>query len=215
MKIYKETVSDLLWETLLKLMDLAELNPFRLVGGTALSLKLGHRISIDIDLFTDAEYSTIDFDKIDELLEKNFAYIQVSFSGNNSFGKSYYIGQNSTDLVKLDMFYTDPFIFPPKIVDGIRFAHMNDIVAMKLEAIGNAGRKKDFWDLHELLDQYTLQEIFTIHQQRYPYSYSKEELIKKMGDFRNADQDFEPICLKNKYWELIKLDIEEAIQHLT
>ncbi|MCG9898690.1 MAG: nucleotidyl transferase AbiEii/AbiGii toxin family protein [Hydrotalea sp.] len=44
-------------------------DPFRLVGGTALSLYFGHRMSVDIDLFTDAPYGTIDFDKIESWLK--------------------------------------------------------------------------------------------------------------------------------------------------
>ncbi len=59
--IFKNTVSDLLWETLTQLMNWEELSTFRLVGGTALSLQIGHRMSVDIDLFTDAEYGSIDF----------------------------------------------------------------------------------------------------------------------------------------------------------
>lgn len=72
MDIYKNTVSELLWEVLLKLMTLDELKTFRLVGGTSLSLLLGHRISVDIDLFTDAPYDSIDFEKIDALFQNIF-----------------------------------------------------------------------------------------------------------------------------------------------
>ena len=49
-KLHKETVSDALWWTLKQLMEIEVLLPFRLVGGTSLSLQLGHRISVDIDL---------------------------------------------------------------------------------------------------------------------------------------------------------------------
>jgi hypothetical protein len=45
-------------------------NPFRLVGGTSLSLQLGHRMSIDIDLFTDADYGSIDFKAIRAFFER-------------------------------------------------------------------------------------------------------------------------------------------------
>ena len=76
MKINKSTVSDLLWEVLSKLMAAKELNSFRLVGGTSLSLILGHRISIDIDLFTDEEYNSIDFDIIDKLFLVSFKYVK-------------------------------------------------------------------------------------------------------------------------------------------
>jgi hypothetical protein len=47
MKIFKETISGPLWEILVRLMSLKELNSFRLVGGTSLSLLLGHRISVN------------------------------------------------------------------------------------------------------------------------------------------------------------------------
>ena len=49
-------------------MEWKELKLFRLVGGTGLSLYRGHRESVDIDLFTDAPYDSIDFDKIDSFL---------------------------------------------------------------------------------------------------------------------------------------------------
>lgn len=45
---------------------------FRLVGGTALSLQIGHRESIDIDLFSDINYGEIDFDHIDHFLRQKF-----------------------------------------------------------------------------------------------------------------------------------------------
>lgn len=66
MNLYLNTVSDLLWDALNKLMSLEVFNSFRLVGGTSLSLQLGHRGSIDrgsidIDLFTDSQYGSVDF----------------------------------------------------------------------------------------------------------------------------------------------------------
>ncbi len=112
MNFYKNTVSDLLWELLSALMTFDELISFRLVGGTSLSLLLGHRKSIDIDLFTDAEQDTIDFDIIDELFLNSFQYVEMGSGGNNSMGKTYYIGYSTDDIVKVDLFYTDPFVFP-------------------------------------------------------------------------------------------------------
>lgn len=52
-KLYKNTATELLLEVLYEIMECPHFNPFRLVGGTALSLQRGHRISVDIDLFTD------------------------------------------------------------------------------------------------------------------------------------------------------------------
>ena len=63
-----QTVKPILRSTLECLMRIDEFRPFRLVGGTSLSLRYGHRISDDIDLFTDAEYGSIDFQLLQEMI---------------------------------------------------------------------------------------------------------------------------------------------------
>jgi predicted nucleotidyltransferase component of viral defense system len=211
MNIYKNTVSDLLWNILTKLMTFEELKSFRLVGGTSLSLLLGHRVSIDIDLFTDDQSKSIDFNIIDKLFLDAFNYVEIGFGGNNSIGKSYFIGNDENETVKVDLFYTDAFVFPIYEYKDIRLSQLEEITAMKLEVVGNNGRKKDFWDLHELMEHFTWNKMLDFYEKRYPYSYSRSEIINKLTDFDEADSDLDPICLKNKYWELIKLDIEDAI----
>ncbi len=68
------TVNDLLKSTLITLMESSVFESFRLVGGTALSRQLGHRFSVDIDLFSDVPYDSIDFKAIDEFIEKTFPF---------------------------------------------------------------------------------------------------------------------------------------------
>lgn len=213
-KLHKETVSDALWWTLKQLMEIEVLLPFRLVGGTSLSLQLGHRISVDIDLFTDVEYGSIDFDQIDSKLQDKFSFVEMQYEGNNSFGKSYFIGQNEDDIVKVDLFYTDKFIRPVLVYDSIRMASIEEITAMKMEVIGQNGRKKDFWDIHELMDVMSIKQMIELHSERYPYTFTPEYLKNKLIDFQYADADFDLICLKGKYWELIKQDIEEEVSLL-
>jgi hypothetical protein len=62
------------------------------------------------------------------------------------------------------------------------------------------------------MDKFSWTEMLEFYKKRYPYSYSQEEIIAKLIDFEAADSDLNPICLKNKHWELIKLDIEESIK---
>lgn len=212
MILQKQTVSDTLWNSLTILMQQQELKDFRLVGGTSLSLQLGHRMSVDIDLFTDLPYDSIDFNTIDKLMKSIFPIVQEGSGGNNSMGKSYFVGTSNDDLVKLDLFYTDSFIYSEIITDGIRIAGKEEIAAMKLEVIGNGGRKKDFWDLHELLEHHSLSEMLDFYEQRFPYSHTRDQLISMLTNFNTAEEDFDPICLRNKYWELIKLDFEERVQ---
>ena len=212
--LYLNAVSNNLTEVLEQLMRMEVFNPFRLVGGTALSLQLGHRISVDIDLFTDVDYESIDFTAIDNLLEKTFPFTEMLYLGNVGFGKSYHIGNSKEKSVKLDLYYTDLFICPIVEKDFLRMASIEEIAAMKMEVVGNRGRKKDFWDIHELLDYLPLEQMLALHAERYPYSHSKEVLINKLVNFQFADDDLDPICLKGKYWELIKLDINEITQNI-
>ena len=209
--LYYSTINDLLKKSLKILMDSSVFENFRLVGGTALSLQLGHRISVDIDLFSDDSYGSIDFEEIENFLKSNFSYVDGFSDIQPAMGKSYFIGTDKENSVKLDVYYTDDFIQPAKIIDYIRMATVEEIIAMKVDVVQRGGRKKDFWDLHDLLSNYNIGKMLELHQERYPYSHERELILKNFTDFSFADEDFDPICLKGKYWEFIKEDIEEAV----
>lgn len=209
-----EYSTDALKEALIKLMQAQELQDFRLAGGTALSLYWGHRISIDIDLFTDAPYGSIDFDTLEQFLRNNFQYVQGNFGGNAGMGKSYLVGLDEESAIKLDVYYSmDPFIQPIKEFEGIRLAAVEEIIAMKVDVIQRGGRKKDFWDLHEALNQYGVNEMIVLHKQRFEWTHDEMLIRKNFTDFKIADNDFDPICLKEKEWVFIKEDIEEAVKN--
>jgi hypothetical protein len=207
--LYFDTVIPLLRSTLETLMESDIFSEFRLVGGTALSLQLGHRMSDDIDLFTDGLYGSIDFEKIDAFFRDIFPCVDCSDSIIIGMGKSYSVGVDKKSLVKVDLFYTDEFIRKAVEIDEIRMADIDDIVAMKIEVIQRGGRKKDFWDLHELLDKYSLEEMIALHEERYPYGHDADLIISNFKNFEKADDQFDPICLKGKYWEVIKSDMTE------
>lgn len=214
MNLYYSTVSPLLLEILKALMVRKEFSVFRLVGGTALSLMRGHRISVDLDLFTDEEYGSVDFGAIDKYLQSAFPYVDMMDYGQVGMGKSYYVGESSSNCIKLDLYYTDKFIRKSVLVDEIRLANEEDIIAMKMDVIMRTGRKKDFWDIDELKDSYTIEQMAMLHEERYPFAFNKTVLKEKLVDFSLADEDFEPVCLKGKYWELIKLDMVDSSEEL-
>lgn len=205
--LHYNIVNPLLLKILKILMGANEFKDFRLVGGTALSLYRGHRASADIDLFTDAEYDSIDFNVIDKFLRKTFSYIDTSDYKIVGPGRSYFAGNSKDDCIKLDLFYIDKFIREVVSIDGIRMASVEEIIAMKIETICQGGRKKDFWDIHELKDDYSFENMVALHKQRYPYNHDPNKIKSCISDFEKADDDFEPICLRGKYWELIKLDL--------
>ena len=209
-----KTVKPILRSTLEHLMTIEDFAPFRLVGGTSLSLRYGHRMSDDIDLFTDAEYGSLDFHKLQDILKKEFPYCSGDCGAVVSFGVSYLVGNSKEDCVKLDLFYTDPFIRPMELQGDIRIASVDDIVAMKMDVLPRGGRKKDFWDLHLLHNHYTIEQMLSLYEERYPYGATREECIKGLIDFTFADSDPDPICLQEKAWQLIKLDFTEWVAEL-
>ena len=86
--MYYNTVNTELLEVLKVLLSGQEFLDFRLVGGTALSPRLGHRISVDIDLFSDVEYGGINFTDIDNFIENNFAFSDHLSALSPALGKS-------------------------------------------------------------------------------------------------------------------------------
>jgi predicted nucleotidyltransferase component of viral defense system len=208
--MYWNTVSPLLKQVLIDLMQEELFSTFRLVGGTSLSLQIGHRVSVDIDLFTAADYGSIDFKEIRSFLENKYPYCSSRNLDNVAFGTYFEVGNSEEDFVKIDLYYTDEFIFDSVSRDNIRMASENEIIAMKLDVVLRGGRKKDFWDLHYYLDKVAIDEMISFYGQRYPYNdYST--IKSQFLNFELADADFDPLCLLDKSWELIKLDFFESI----
>ncbi len=207
--LHWNTVSPLLKEILLDLMQEELFSSFRLVGGTALSLQIGHRRSVDIDLFTDAEYRSIDFIGIKNFLQNKYTYFNTSSIDIVAFGTYFEVGNSKDDFVKIDLFYTDEFVFEELVIDTIRMASIEEIIAMKLDVILRGGRKKDFWDLHYFLEKIPLDEMISYFQKRYPYNDDFSKIKPMIVGFTAADLDFEPNCLLSKNWELIKIDFME------
>lgn len=211
--LYWKTVSNLLKECLLKLMKEDVLSDFRLVGGTALSLHLGHRMSIDIDLFAFRMHGKINFDAIEDCLKNIFVHVEGEFGGNPGLGRSYLIGTDPDNVVKLDIYYSmEPFFQDVVEVDGIQMASVEEIIAMKVDVVHRKGRRKDFWDLHELLPRYSIKEMISLHQARYEWTHEPEVIRHNFTDFIEADGDLDPICLRGKYWEFVKADIKDAVE---
>lgn len=210
MIIHWNTVSPLLKEILIDLMTENLFSPFRLVGGTALSLQIGHRMSVDIDLFSDSEYGSLDFKEFRSYLENKYPYCEFRNMDNVSFGTYFYVGYSKDEYVKIDFYYTDTFVFDEIITENIRMASPEEIIAMKLEVTLNSKRKKDFWDLHYYLSIYTIDGMISFYNLRYPYN-DNSTIKKELLDFGETDFEPNPICLLNKDWEVIKLDFYEKL----
>lgn len=168
-------------------------------------------MSTDIDLFSDQKYGTINFQELENYLSCNYPYFYASNSGLIGVGNSYFIGENADSSIKLDIYYADPFIRAPHLEDGIRLATVDEIAAMKVDIIQRGGRKKDFWDIHEILETYSIDDLIALHAERYPYTHDTKQILQQFTNFNQADNDFDPICVKGKVWELVKYDILQTL----
>ncbi|MCJ8210116.1 nucleotidyl transferase AbiEii/AbiGii toxin family protein [Mucilaginibacter sp. RS28] len=200
--LYKETVEPATLGLLKDLMSIPELEQFRLVGGTALSLLLGHRASIDLDLFTDRPFNREVI--IDALAEKFSSLSIQEFKSSRLFF-------TTINNVKVDFVCTfEKFINNYDITEGIRFAALDDIIALKLNAIAGRGAKKDFWDLNELLNHYSFDQMLSSYQQKYPNN-SSMMVLKSATYFIDADLQPDPICFKKLGWDTIKKKITKEV----
>jgi len=208
MNLHYETISKPLLDCLKKLMAHTAFNDFVLVGGTALSLQLGHRMSVDIDLFTANAYGSLNLEEIKNALTTTFSYIEnLETLNERNIGYTVHIGSNQAEKIKLDLFYTDNFIAPIVQQDGLRLASIQDIAAMKMQAIVNSKRKKDFWDIHELLEHFALEELIQYGLQRNPYTLTPNDILDSLCHSSELTQNNEILCLRGKYWELIIEDL--------
>ena len=202
-------------------MALESLTDFRLVGGTALSLLLGHRISEDIDLFAAKEYGSISFDEIEQELKKSFSIVINPDDGipgmralENNFGLHLFIGESNDALIKVDILnWGDNFIFPIVQAGNIRLAAIDEIAAMKLDVISRGGRKKDFWDMSEILETRPLHSLLPVYEQKYPY-HDIKLVLSGLVDFEIADNMPDPICFKGKHWEVIQQEMIAEVKKL-
>ena len=215
MKLYFNTITPILMNALTKLMREKAFDGFRLVGGTALALQLGHRRSVDIDLFTDMEYGSMNLQEMADSIKRSFTYVEgLEKLETNAPGYTLYCGESASEIVKVDLFYTDPFLFRT-IMDGdLRIADLRDIVAMKILAISNASRGKDYWDIHELLNHFSLSEMLSLGIKRFPYNIDRDKVLAKMVSIPIEMFDPSIISLKGDYWEFVVEDLKEAAQKL-
>lgn len=197
--------------TLALLKELAarkDLACFALAGGTALALQLGHRISIDLDFFTDEKF---DGQALSEVLGKDFE-LQNCSTGLHSL--TCHIKYQRNDAIKTDFIrHHYPRLQPLITIEGIRLYSPEDIAAMKLNAIANRGAKKDFYDIHALLRIFSLKELLGFFEMKYSRK-NPFTVIKSLCYFDDADMEPPPVSLTTTGWEEIKADIIAAMRDL-
>ena len=198
-----QTTSPELLELLIKLMKDNFFQNFILVGGTSLALQIGHRNSIDIDMFGNQGINPKLFqEKLSE-----FGNIEVTQTTKNIFISS--INNVKVDFVN----YKYPLLKNFTELNSIRLASKEDIGAMKLNAILGRGSRKDFIDLYFLLKEFPLKQILEFYNQKY-IDGSEFLVLKSLTYFEDADEQPQPQMFKPFNWEECKQKIIEEVTKL-
>ena len=153
------TIKESTLELLKKLQSEPLLATTRLVGGTALSLQIGHRGSEDLDLFS---VEPLEGMLVQQMLVDKYGFMPTVIAENTLIG--------FIQGVKVDVIY-HPFPWLEAAIeeDSIRIATKTDIAAMKMNAIINSGKRpKDFVDIAFLSMHYSYNQIKALLLKRYP-----------------------------------------------
>lgn len=195
-----QTIQPELLELLKKIMSSSIFNGFNLVGGTSLALQIGHRFSVDIDMFGLGEIDEFEF--VDEL--SNFGKVIVIKKSKN-------VLILSVNGIKVDFVnYKYPLLEEIAIIENIRLVLDKDIAAMKLNAIAGRGSRKDFIDLHYLLQKYSLKEMISFYNTKYEDG-SEFMVLKSLTYFEDAEYEEIPILFQKLDWAEIKVSIQKAL----
>ncbi len=198
--LHTETVLTSTLDLLKSLQALPQTSTMRLVGGTALALLIGHRKSVDLDLFGSFDAST---SFRPSLLKCGYS-VDGAESGTV---QSLRVNDVKVDFVN----YPYPWLDEAVREDGVVLAGLEDIAAMKLSAAANRGRKKDFVDMAFLFDKFSLKELFDLYQRKFSvreYSFA----LRGLTYFDDAEADPMPEMIARMTWAEVKHKIEVTVR---
>ncbi len=177
-----------------------------LAGGTALTLQLGHRISYDLDFFTQEEF---DEQALLPEIEKISNFQLERLAWRTILGKF--------KDVKFSIFYYKyPLLYSAKKFGMINITDTRDIAAMKIAAIASRGTKRDFVDLYFICrETMSLLDVIRVYDEKYRNLAATEiHIMKSLIYFEDAEPDEMPEMLKKASWEDIKKYFEGEIKKL-
>lgn len=179
---------EVLTETGKKLFSkLKQFTPFYLAGGTALALQLGHRISVDFDLFSNDEIPKTLLPKVKNI----FSDTTIITSINNPDELTIFV-----DSVKITFIrYPFPVVLPLCAHDGLPLLQTKEIAATKAYTLGRRGEYKDYIDLYFLLANHhiSLKEIIMLAEKKYANEFNGRLFLEQLvylEDIEETDIQF-------------------------
>jgi predicted nucleotidyltransferase component of viral defense system len=194
-----DVVPPLLRELLVEIGQEPFSRRFYLAGGTALALRLGHRISVDLDFFSET----------DELLDDSRAEIVAALQKRRVVDVLEDVSGNlllEVEGYRVGFFsYGYALLEPPDEVEGVRVASLTDVGLMKLDALVDRGARKDFYDVYFISRHISLDRLLDQSPIKYPYVRGFGMMVLEgMVDFERADQQAPVETIPPVAWETLK-----------
>ena len=186
------------------LMHDEQLTSFCLVGGTALALYMGHRKSVDIDLFSQ---DLLDVNELERHLIHAYDFQTIRISNATLIGQ--------INDIKVDcIMYPYPLVEPVQKYDEIRIFSIPDIAAMKLTAISQSGKRvKDFVDIAFLSSIMSLDTMMIAFEKKYPKT-SVMSAVRGLTYYDDIDFSAEIDLTDGTFrWKIVEKRLKEMITH--
>lgn len=200
--LHTESVDSNTFELLKTMIADIFLDGFFLVDGTNIALRIGHRKSIDLDLFTDKPFDTTQL----KLHLKDTYGFETRYESRNTL-------KGEIRGVFVDcMSHQYPLVKSVEHIEGVRMASLDDVVAMKLNAIVNDGtRIKDFIDVAYLSTLMSLSDMCAAHSKK--YTEKNETLVRKALCYYQDIEFEEPLLMFDETysWGTIEKRLSEMV----
>lgn len=181
---------------------------FYMAGGTALALQLGHRTSLDFDFYSKEK---LESEKFAMHLRQLLPSTKISHQTDDTF-------LAIASGVNISVFYY-PYQLLRDFVDfsPVQLASLEDIAAMKIVAIVQRARQRDFLDLYYLIERLGMAEVVTSAYKKYPwYEENNQIVLTALTYFEEANKDDEAggitVFDKNLQWKNVKEKIRHEVK---
>jgi len=173
---------------------------YYLAGGTGLALHLGHRISVDLDLFSDVSDAVNPVERADMRAVFDHPSLSIVYDKDATFVANWQgVG---VSFFRLDLY---PLVRPTTVIDGVPLASLAEIGAMKLAAIIDRGTRKDLIDLYYILQQVDMDALFEVSAVKYArVSTFAVSAVRAMAYFDDAETLPMPHMLDKTPWSKMK-----------
>lgn len=201
--LHTKTVDPRTLELIRELQQKEYLKGFYLARNTALAFYLGHRKSVDIDLFSDFSF---DAGWMIENISQDFSF-QLYHTATNTLKGS--INQVNVDIIA----HRYPLISDVTESEDIHLLSVQDIIAMKLNAISVSGqRSKDFVDIYFLLERYSVSDMLNFYKNKYGQA-SDTHILKSLIFYDDIDLVDWPVIISfpELKWSDVKKRIEQKV----